>query len=278
MSAERQVKKAAKKSPGTNKKETNRRSILLVDDHPLFRSGMKQLFDTQADLKVTGEAETSGEALNGVRTNRYNLAVVDIGLRGGANGIELTKMFKAEHPAMPVLIVSMHDELLYAERALRAGARGYVMKREALDSILHAVRSVLNGEIYISPTMTKRMLFDHIQGGGEARNAVERLTDRELEVFQLIGEGNDMHQIAEQLHLSKKTAEAHRANIKEKLGGQQRARSGALRDAMGGAGTLGAARLRRRVNIRTPCASVLGSRRLNSPTRRECHDRNYLCP
>ena len=217
MSAERQVKKAAKKSPGTNKKDANRRSILLVDDHPLFRSGMKQLFDTQADLMVTGEAETSGEALDRVRTNQYNLAVVDIGLRGGANGIELTKMFKAELPEMPVLIVSMHDELLYAERALRAGARGYVMKREALDSILHAVRSVLNGEIYISPTMTKRMLFDHIQGGGEARNAVERLTDRELEVFQLIGEGNDMHQIAEQLHLSKKTAEAHRANIKEKL-------------------------------------------------------------
>lgn len=213
------MRKSVKNTPEASKKEeTIRRSILLVDDHPLFRSGMKQLLDTQADLRVSGEAETSGDALNAMRSNRYDLAVVDIGLRGGANGIELTKMFKAEHPAMPVLIVSMHDELLYAERALRAGARGYVMKREALDSILHAVRSVLNGEIYISPTMTKRMLFDHIQGGGEARNAVERLTDRELEVFQLIGEGHDMHQIAEQLHLSKKTAEAHRANIKEKLG------------------------------------------------------------
>lgn len=218
MRTARDIKSHLKKTAGTGNKESLRRSILLVDDHPLFRSGMKQLLDTQDDLIVSGEAETSGVALHVMRAGRFDLAVVDIGLRGGANGIELTKMFKAEDPGLPVLIVSMHDELLYAERALRAGARGYVMKREALDSILHAVRRVLDGEIYISPTMTKRMLFDHIQGGGEARNAVERLTDRELEVFQLIGEGRDMHQIAAQLHLSKKTAEAHRANIKEKLG------------------------------------------------------------
>lgn len=200
------------------KQVTRQRSILLVDDHPLFRKGMMQLLDTQPDLQVRGEAENSGAALDAIRAGGFDLAVVDIGLRGGANGIELTKMFKVELPGLPVLIVSMHDELLYAERALRAGARGYVMKREALDSILQAVRSVLDGEIYISPSMTKRMLFDHIQGGGEARNAVERLTDRELEVFQLIGEGRDMHQIAAQLHLSKKTAEAHRSNIKKKLG------------------------------------------------------------
>ena len=142
---------------------------------------------------------------------------MDVGLGGGANGIELTKMIKAERPELPVLVVSMHDEALYAERALRAGARGYVMKREALDSIFSAVQGVLAGEIYISPSMTKRMLFNHIQGGGEARSSVERLTDRELEVFQLIGEGDDMHKIARELHLSKKTVEAHRANIKKKL-------------------------------------------------------------
>lgn len=177
-----------------------------------------QLLDSQADLQVKAEAGNSGEALDAVRTCRFDLAVVDVGLRGGANGIELTKSFKAEHPELPVLVVSMHDEALYAERALRAGARGYVMKREALDSILQAVRSVIAGEIYISPSMTKRMLFDHIHGGGEARSAVERLSDRELEVFQLIGEGHDMHEIARELHLSKKTVEAHRANIKEKLG------------------------------------------------------------
>ncbi len=179
---------------------------------------MAQLIDSQDDLHVRGEADNSGGALNAIRFKKFDLAVVDVGLRGGANGIELTKAIKAEQPDLPVLVVSMHDEALYAERALRAGARGYVMKREALDSILHAVRSVIGGEIYVSPTMTKRMLFDHINGGGESRSPVDRLTDRELEVFQLIGEGCDMHEIAGELHLSKKTVEAHRANIKEKLG------------------------------------------------------------
>ena len=207
------MKKAAAKKP-----EEKKRAILLVDDHPLFRKGMMQLLDSQEDLEVKGEAGNSGEALSAVRGRHFDLAVVDVGLRGGANGIELTRSLKAEDPDLPVLVVSMHDEALYAERALRAGARGYVMKREALDSILHAVRSVIGGEIYISPSMTKRMLFDHIHGSGEARSAVERLSDRELEVFQLIGEGHDMHEIARELHLSKKTVEAHRANIKEKLG------------------------------------------------------------
>ncbi len=206
------------KTTAAKKAEERKRSILLVDDHPLFRTGMMQLLDSQADLQVKGEAGNSGEALDAVRIRRFDLAVVDVGLRGGADGIELTKSLKAEHPELPVLVVSMHDEALYAERALRAGARGYVMKREALDSILLAVRSVIAGEIYISPSMTKRMLFDHIHGGGEARSAVERLSDRELEVFQLIGEGHDMHEIARELHLSKKTVEAHRANIREKLG------------------------------------------------------------
>jgi DNA-binding NarL/FixJ family response regulator len=206
------------KTTAGKKADERKRSILLVDDHPLFRKGMMQLLDSQADLQVKGEAGNSGEALDAVRARRFDLAVVDVGLRGGANGIELTKSLKAEHPELPVLVVSMHDEALYAERSLRAGARGYVMKREALDSILLAVRSVIAGEIYISPSMTKRMLFDHIHGGGEARSAVERLSDRELEVFQLIGEGQDMHEIARELHLSKKTVEAHRANIKEKLG------------------------------------------------------------
>ena len=191
---------------------------MLVDDHPLFRKGMVELLGTQPDLEVVAEAQNSNGALDAIRSRRLDLVVIDIGLSGGTNGIELTKMIKVERPELPVLIVSMHDEALYAERALRAGARGYVMKREALESILNAVRDVLRGDVYISPTMTKRMLFDHIHGAGEARSAVERLTDRELEIFQLIGQGHDMHEIARQLHLSKKTVEAHRANIKEKLG------------------------------------------------------------
>ncbi len=209
------VKKATSKTSAAAKKK---RTILLVDDHPLFRRGMAQLLDGQSDLVVRAEAENSAGALDAVRREHFDLAVVDIGLRGGANGIELMKFIKAERPELPVLMVSMYDEALYAERALRAGARGYVMKREALDCVLGAVRSVLDGEIYISPTMSKRMIFDHIHSGGEARSAVERLSDRELEVFQLIGEGQDMHEIAHNLHLSKKTVEAHRSNIKEKLG------------------------------------------------------------
>jgi len=207
------LKKARSSKALVQKKNT----ILLVDDHPLFRKGMMQLLDSQADLEVAAEAENSNGTLHAIRSRTFDLVVLDIGLQGGANGIELTKMIRAEHPDLPVLIVSMHDEVLYAERALRAGARGYVMKREALDSILGAVREVINGGVYMSPAMTKRMLFDHIHGGGEARTAIERLTDRELEVFQLIGEGRDMHEIARELHLSKKTVEAHRANIKEKL-------------------------------------------------------------
>jgi DNA-binding NarL/FixJ family response regulator len=194
-----------------------RRGILLVDDHPLFRKGMIQLLGQEVDFEVRAEAENSPAALDAIRGQKFDLAIIDVGLEGGTNGIELVKMINAEQPELPMLVVSMHDEALYAERALRAGARGYVMKREALDSILNAVRDVLAGEIYISPSMTKRMLFNHIQGTGEARSAIERLTDRELEVFQLIGEGRDMHEIARQLHLSKKTVEAHRSNIKEKL-------------------------------------------------------------
>jgi DNA-binding NarL/FixJ family response regulator len=191
--------------------------ILLVDDHPLFRKGMIQLLGQEPDFEVRAEADSSLAALDAIRRQKFDLAIVDVGLGGGANGIELTKMIKSEQPELPMLVVSMHDEVLYAERALRAGARGYVMKREALDSILGAVRSVLAGDIYVSPSMSKRMLFNHIQGGGESRSAIESLTDRELEVFQLIGQGHDMHEIARQLHLSKKTVEAHRANIKEKL-------------------------------------------------------------
>jgi DNA-binding NarL/FixJ family response regulator len=211
------VEEMKKTKPQTDVRH-KKRTILIVDDHPLFRKGMMQLLGQEPDLEVRREADNSGSALDAIRSQKFDLAIVDVGLRGGANGIELTKHLKAECPELPVLVVSMHDEALYAERALRAGARGYVMKREALDSILSAVRSVLSGEIYISPTMTKRMLFDHIQGSGEGRSAVERLTDRELEVFQLIGQGRDMHEIAADLHLSKKTVEAHRANIKEKLG------------------------------------------------------------
>jgi len=194
-----------------------RRGIIVVDDHPLFRKGVGQMLSQEPDLEVRAEAANSPRALALMRTTRFDLAIVDIGLHGSTNGIELTKAIKAEHPDVPVLVLSMHDESLYADRALRAGARGYLMKREALDSVISAVRTVLNGEIYVSPTISKRMIVEHVGADGHARSAVEKLTDRELEVLQLIGDGKEVRTIAQELHLSAKTVEAHRAHIKEKL-------------------------------------------------------------
>ena len=177
-----------------------------------------QLLQDEPDIKVRGEASTSNEALAAVRGHKFDLAVVDIGLEGSTNGIELTKYIKAEKPKLPVLVLSMHDETLFAERALRAGARGYVMKREALDNFIIAVRTVLRGEIFISPNMSKRMVLAHLHGAtGETSSPIAKLTDRELEVLQLLGEGKEVKEIADRLRLSAKTVEAHRAHIKEKL-------------------------------------------------------------
>lgn len=197
--------------------QAGRRGIIVVDDHPLFRKGVVQMLSNEIDLEVRAEAESSPAALEALRRTEVDLAIVDIGLHGSTNGIELTKSIRAEHPDLPVLVLSMHDESTYADRALRAGARGYLMKREALDSVIVAVRTVLDGEIYLSPSMAKRMIAEHVGGGGTSRSPVDRLTDRELEVLQLIGEGNDVREIATRLHLSAKTVEAHRAHIKEKL-------------------------------------------------------------
>jgi DNA-binding NarL/FixJ family response regulator len=194
-----------------------KRTVLVVDDHPLFRKGVVQLLNDEPDLEVRAEASNNNEALGAIRKHKLDLAVVDIGLAGSTNGIELTKNIRAEKPKLPVLVLSMHDETLFAERALRAGARGYVMKREALDNFISAVRTVLRGEIFISENMSKRMVFAHLHGGAETASPVEKLSDRELEIFQMIGKGDEVREIADQLHISPKTVEAHRARIKEKL-------------------------------------------------------------
>ena len=200
-----------------NRKAERKHGVLVVDDHPLFLKGVVQLLSDEPDIEVRAQAGSAREALLALRRHQLDLAVIDISLEGGANGIELTKAIRAERPRLPVLILSMHDETLYAERALRAGARGYVMKREALDQFIIAVRAVLDGEIFISPVMSNRMVYDHIHGGDYSRSPVDRLSDRELEVLQLIGKGHDMHDIAKGLNLSAKTVETHRAHIKEKL-------------------------------------------------------------
>lgn len=194
-----------------------KRKILLVDDHPIVRQGLTEMINSEKDLTVCGTADDLHQALDQIAALNPDLVVVDISLKG-SNGIELLKNIKVRHPKMRVLMLSMHDESLYAIRALRAGASGYIMKQEATDKVLTALRQVLKGEVYLSESMEKRMMRQWV-GGRAIRSGspIEDLSDRELEVFGLIGQGHGTRQIAEELHLSIKTIESHRAHIKEKL-------------------------------------------------------------
>src|SRR6266480_4769141 len=191
--------------------------IVIVDDHPLFRKGLEQLIHSDGAFAVCGEAGSATEAMDVIRKLDPDLVIVDLSLPG-ANGIELIKNIRAEFPKPPILVLSMHDESLYALRALRAGAQGYVMKQEALANVVQAIHEVFSGRPYLSPAMAAQVItkFAHRQDEGEA-DAVERLSDRELEILELIGKGNEVRQIAKLLHLSPKTVETHRAHIKEKL-------------------------------------------------------------
>ena len=191
--------------------------VLLVDGHPLVREGLVNLISQQADLQICGEADSEPQALELIRTVQPHVAIVDISLESGS-GIELIKSIKALLPAVTVLVLSMHDESLYAERALRAGARGYVMKREAAKKVIEAIRCVLAGQLYVSDKIAALMAEKFI-GGRPAATAspIEQLSDRELEVFQLLGLGQNTRQIADHLHVGFKTVQAYCARIKEKL-------------------------------------------------------------
>jgi DNA-binding NarL/FixJ family response regulator len=191
--------------------------VLIVDDHPMMRQGLAQLINNELDLKVVAEADTGGQGLDIVVAQKLDLAVVDISLPD-KNGLELIKDIRAVKPELPILIVSMHDEALYAERVLRAGARGYIMKQEGGKKLLQAIRQVLTGQIYVSEKMSARIL-ETFSGRrpDETASPVTRLSDREFEVFQLIGQGKGTKEIAQHLNLSVKTVEVHRAKIKEKL-------------------------------------------------------------
>ena len=195
--------------------EKNR--IYIVDDHTMFREGLRQLIEREPNLMVCGDAPDAAEALEGIRASKPDVVIVDISLAGGS-GLDLIKEIKAEFEDLPVLVVSMHDESLYALRAMRAGADGYVMKHEAMANVVQAIHEVFNGRPYLSPAMAAQVItkFAHRQAEGEV-DAVERLSDRELEVLELIGKGNEVRQIAKLLHLSPKTVETHRAHIKDKL-------------------------------------------------------------
>ncbi len=193
------------------------RQLLLVDDHPILREGFARLIDQEADLKVCGQADNATRALTAISTLKPDLVVVDIALKG-MNGLELIKRIKALHSEVPVLVLSVLDEALFAERALRAGAKGYVMKQAPAEEVMGAIRRVLRGGRYLRRKMQERML-ENLANGTPSGSApgIECLSDRELEVFQLVGRGCGTRQIAEQLRLSIKTIETYRAHIKEKL-------------------------------------------------------------
>jgi DNA-binding NarL/FixJ family response regulator len=194
-----------------------KRTVLLVDDHPIVRQGLALLINREPDLAVCGDAEEASSALSRIEDLEPDLIVVDISLKG-PDGLDLLKDIRARDPNLPVLILSMLDELLYAERALRAGANGYIMKQEATERVLVAIRRILGGEVYVSDRMADRMLHRFVGGGqAEQGSPIAALTDRELEVFRLIGEGRGTRQIAEELHISVKTVESYQAHIKEKL-------------------------------------------------------------
>jgi len=191
--------------------------VLIVDDHPIVRQGFANLINQEGDLIVCGEAGDASQALEDISRHKPHVVISDLSLKN-ESGIELIKTIRAQHPKVPILVVSMHDEALYAERVLKAGAQGYLMKEEAVERIVEGVRQVLKGEVYVSSEIAKTILH-HFQGHPKETGSpsVEQLTDRELEIFQLIGRGHGTRQIAQEVHLSVKTVETHREHIKKKL-------------------------------------------------------------
>jgi len=202
----------------SNDKSGQRHRVFIVDDHPLVREGLANLINQQPDLVVCGQAEDAAQTLAGIGASRAELALIDISLKT-ASGLELVKDLKVHHPDVALIVLSMHDEMLYAERAIRAGARGYVMKRETTKEVLTAIRRVLQGDVYVSERVVNLMA----RRLGSPRKAaatspVEQLSDRELEIFRLLGQGRTTSQIAADLHLSLKTVQAYCARAKEKFG------------------------------------------------------------
>lgn len=205
--------KAKAKSPAA----VQRKRIVVVDDHPLMREGVGRWIERAPDLEVCGEAESASQAISLVEKLKPDLVLADIALTG-RSGLELIKDLRALQPELPVLVLSMHEESLYAGRALRAGARGYVMKRAGGDRVVEVIREVLRGRIAVSPEMGTHLLEEYSGRRAQSRRVpLPSLTDREFEVFQLIGEAKSNREIGEQLHLSTKTVETHRMNLARKL-------------------------------------------------------------
>jgi len=193
-----------------------KKRVFLVDDHPLVREWLTNLINQQADLMVCGEAENAPTALSAIAAGQADLAIVDLNL-ANSSGIELIKNLKELHPEVPVLVLSMHDESLYAERVFRAGARGYVNKRETAQKVVEAIRRVLDGKLYLSDKSAEILAGRTLRGQTANRSAIELLSDRELEVFDKLGQGIGTRQIAEDFHVSVKTIQEYCARIKDKL-------------------------------------------------------------
>ncbi len=192
--------------------------ILIVDDHVIVRQGIAQLVNRELDLDVCAEAGDADSAIAVLRETQVDLAIVDISLPG-TSGIELVKLMRDAQPQLPVLVMSMHDEALYSDRAFRAGAKGYVMKQEATEKLLAAIRKILNGGVYVSDRMQTVMVQRFLNSGvDETVSFIDNLTDREFEILRMIGQGLTVAEIADKLGRSAKTVEAHRANLREKLG------------------------------------------------------------
>jgi len=207
----------ADKNGSADKSAQGKTKIYIIDDHPIMVQGLRELINNQKDLRIIGSTDDWHVALDQIKKLQPDLVILDVTLKD-ANGIEVLKNLKIHFPNLRVLMLSMHDENLYAMRSLKAGAQGYIMKAEAVDKVLTAIRQVLNGEVYLSEAMSKRTMFQLLgRGGTRTGSPLEDLSDRELEVFTLIGQGCTTRQIAEKLHLSIKTVETHRAHIKEKL-------------------------------------------------------------
>lgn len=192
--------------------------VLLVEDHPMFREHLSGLINRDLGLSVCGEADNIRDAMALIESEKPDIAIVDVTLRGGSSGLELVKDIKARNLPVDVLVLSMHDEELYAERALRAGAKGYISKNEASTEVIQAIRAVINGEVYASKNMTARLLERMTQKrNSQPLAGMETLADRELEVFQMLGRGKSTKEIAQMLNLGESTVETYRARIKDKL-------------------------------------------------------------
>jgi DNA-binding NarL/FixJ family response regulator len=196
---------------------TRKYQLLLADDHPLFRRGVAELIASTPDFEVVAQAGSAAEALSKIREMPIDIAILDVSFHG-TNGLELTKQMRAEQPDLKIVLLSMHDEQLYAIRALKSGAQGYVMKRENPEMLIDALRKVATGGIFVSQKVSDTLVYRTVRAEHNEVSPIDLLSDRELEVLQLFGEGNTTQEIANLLHLSAKTIETHRLHIKEKLG------------------------------------------------------------